>query len=200
MGSGGLPERRSTRSSARHHCHARTCSQWLLSVGKLASDADFSIWPRLGEAFTGDLGAPDGCYRLCRWSYVRDVQNSNKLLEATCGDARASTMTLGRMKTTVVSCLLAGTALTSCSGSDSGNDIATEPDRVFSLCSFPATAAGRVGAKIRVRGRLTLHAHGLLLSDERCPDVRVHLDIAPDAPDFCGPELVQQLGCPPGAD
>jgi hypothetical protein len=89
--------------------------------------------------------------------------------------------------------------LASCSVSGSGNYSLVDPDRVIPVCSFPKIAASRVGTKIRVRGRLTLHAHGIFLSDERCPKTRVDLHIAADGPDLCGPELVQQFGCPPAA-
>jgi len=109
-----------------------------------------------------------------------------------------STAALGRMNAIAVFCVFAGTALSSCHGSSGGNEYTLGPEQVVPLCSFAAIAASRVGNKVKVRGRLTLHQHGIVLSDERCPDVLLHLDAAPDGPDFCGPELGQQLGCPPG--
>lgn len=62
-------------------------------------------------------------------------------------------------------------------------------------------AESRVGTKLSVRGKMTLHAHGILLSDEKCPDVRVHLGGASSGPsvNLCdSPELVEKFGCPAG--
>lgn len=78
-----------------------------------------------------------------------------------------------------------------------------ETDRVIVLCEFPKIAASSVGAKLRIRGKMTFHAHGILLSDAKCPNVRVHLKGTSGGPDvsLCSsPELVQRFGCPAGGD
>lgn len=98
--------------------------------------------------------------------------------------------------------LLAGLPLTSCSGLGGAHSDANS-DGVIPICAFPSIATSNVGARVRVRGKMTLHAHGILLSDEECPNVRVHLKQAPGGPDIslCGsPELIEQFGCPAGGD
>lgn len=106
------------------------------------------------------------------------------------------------MKRVVVASLLAGLQMASVSvvGDESSG---AEADRVIVLCEFPKIAASNVGAKLRIRGKMTLHAHGILLSDEKCPNVRVHLKGTPGGPDvsLCSlPELVKRFGCPAGGD
>ena len=76
-------------------------------------------------------------------------------------------------------------------------------DRVIALCEFSNVAARSIGAKLQVRGKMTLHAHGVLLSDDKCPNVRVHLKETSGGPDISlcnSPELVRRFGCPAGGD
>lgn len=104
----------------------------------------------------------------------------------------------GAMERLAILCFLGGLQLTSSTALGS-----TEVDQVVQLCEFPKIAASSIGEKIRVRGKMTLHAHGVLLSDERCPGVMVHLKYIPGGPDIslCSlPELVQRFGCPAGGD
>jgi len=90
--------------------------------------------------------------------------------------------------------------LASSSGAGSAK-AGVEVDQVTPICSFPKIAATSVGVTLRVRGKMTLHAHGIFLSDKRCPDVRVHLKGTAGGPNIslCDqPELVQKFGCPAG--
>jgi len=85
---------------------------------------------------------------------------------------RGSFASFGSLKSVVIALLLAGLQMGSVSvvGDESSSD---EADRVIALCEFPKVAASSVGAKLRIRGKMTFHAHGILLSDEKCPNVRV---------------------------
>jgi hypothetical protein len=106
------------------------------------------------------------------------------------------------MKKLALLWFVGGLYLASSSDLASGN-AGVEADQVVPVCAFPKIAASSVGEKLRVRGKMTLHAHGILLSDERCPDVRVHLKSIPDGPDIslCSvPHLVERFGCPAGGD
>jgi hypothetical protein len=106
------------------------------------------------------------------------------------------------MKRFAVLWLLTCLQLASCSWHDDERSAAkAEFTDIVTTCEFPSIAERRVGAKLRVRGKMTLHAHGILLSDEKCPDVRVHLESTPGGPNInlCDSrELVRKFGCPAG--
>jgi hypothetical protein len=96
--------------------------------------------------------------------------------------------------------ILAGIQLASCSSPGSS---AVKLNQVTSICAFPEIATRSVGERIRIRGKMTLHAHGVLLTDEQCPEMQVHLKSTNGGPDISlcsSPELVNRFGCPAGGD
>jgi hypothetical protein len=91
-----------------------------------------------------------------RIEFAPRAPDSQSAMHFVCG----SFASFGTMKRVVIALLLAGLQMGSVSvvGDESSSD---EADRVIALCEFPKVAASR------------FHAHGILLSDEKCPNVRV---------------------------
>jgi hypothetical protein len=70
---------------------------------------------------------------------------------------------------------------------------------VQSVCALPGLHSQFDLQRIRVRGRVGMHAHGVFLEDKNCPDYRLYLAGTKQGPDlsFCTPErLAQEFGCP----
>lgn len=143
-----------------------------------------------------------------RFAFLRSTSLPNKALVLTAQtlsrsgprSVAAPAAQLGRwagMNKATALCILVGPAIASCSAT--GRHSAVDREQVIPVCSFPRTGGSIVGAEVRVRGRLRLHAHGFFLSDERCPDVQVYLERASTAASLCTSELVEEFGCPPAA-